>query len=50
MLDAGQYSDEDIIMAVNQLDADEKARKQKEFSDWQAGNKANAGLIRKSIA
>ena len=35
MLDAGQYSDDEIIQAVAQLDAEEKARKQKEFSDWE---------------
>ena len=32
MLDEWTYSDDDIIQPVNQLDAEEKARKQKEFS------------------
>lgn len=50
MLDEWTYSDEDIIQAVNQLDAEEKARKQKEFSDWQSGNKANANIGQKALA
>lgn len=50
MLDAGQYSDDEIIQAVAQLDAEEKARKQKEFSDWQSGNKANASIGQKALA
>ena len=50
MLDAGQYSDDEIIQAVAQLDAEEKARKQKEFADWQAGNKANANIGQKALA
>lgn len=50
MLDAGQYSDDEIIQAVAQLDAEEKARKQKEFSDWQSGSKANANIGQKALA
>ena len=50
MLDAGQYSDDEIIQAVAQLDAEEKARKQKEFSDWKSGSKANANIGQKALA
>jgi len=50
MLDASEYSDDEIIQAVAQLDAEEKARKQKEFSDWESGSKANANIGQKALA
>jgi len=50
MLDAGQYSDDEIIQAVAQLDAEEKARKQKEFSDWQTSARENASTGRKLLS
>ena len=50
MLDEWTYSDDEIIQAVAQLDAEEKARKQKEFSDWQTSARENASLWRKALA
>ena len=50
MLDAGQYSDDEIIQAVAQLDAEEKARKQQEFSDWQTSARENASTGRKLLS
>ncbi len=49
MLDAGQYSDDEIIQAVTQLDAEEKARKQKEFSDWEKWIRENASTTWKIL-
>ena len=49
MLDAGQYSDDEIIQAVAQLDAEEKARKQKEFSDWEKWIRENASTTWKIL-
>ena len=43
------YSDEDITNAILQVDAEEKARKQKEFSDWEKWIRENASTTWKIL-